>query len=101
MKKTFQLTDPKIKLGRKVDAVKAEINKYIKRERKKKLSDKFDFWDFNCRFGETTEQAADIHISTISKNIDEAVAKGQTEFYLEILAEPKKRNSKAKAQGDE
>ena len=51
MKKTFELTHPKIKLARRVDAVKHEVKKYLKRERNKKLPADADYWDFDCKFG--------------------------------------------------
>ena len=51
MQKIFQLTDSKIKLTRRVEAIKGDVRKYIKRERKKKLPEGFDFWDFNCSLG--------------------------------------------------
>ena len=37
MKKTFELTHPKIKPARKVESVKHEVKKYLKRERNKTL----------------------------------------------------------------
>ena len=100
MKKTFELTDPKIKPERKVDAVKGEINKYIKRERKKTLPENFDFWDFSCSFGDSSDLKKDIHVSEISKHIDQTAARGQSTFYLELSAVPKKRNLKASKEAD-
>lgn len=51
MKKTFNLTHPKIKVPRLVDAIKHQVKKYIKRERQKTLPKNVDFWDFDCRYG--------------------------------------------------
>jgi hypothetical protein len=95
MKKTFELTHPKIQYARRVDAVKNEIRKYIKRERKKTLPDEVDFWDFDCKFGDTEAEATAIHLSEIDKYIDGAVAKERTSFYVEILAKPGHRTKKA------
>ena len=39
MKKTFKLTHKKIKLPRLVEAIKHEVKKYIKRERRRELPD--------------------------------------------------------------
>jgi len=86
MKKTFELTHPKIKLARRVDAVKHEVKKYIKRERNKTLPNDADFWDFDCKFGLTEETSEVIHLSEINKKIDNVVAQDKTSFYLEILA---------------
>lgn len=88
MKKTFELTHAKITLARRVDAVKHEIKKYIKRERNKALPEGADYWDFDCKFGHAEAEAKDVHLSAINKNIDEAVALALTHFYIEILAKP-------------
>ncbi|MBT5910990.1 MAG: hypothetical protein HOH25_14445, partial [Opitutae bacterium] len=61
MKKTFNLVHPKIKLARLVDAVRSDVKKYLKRERRKELPEGVDFWDFDCKFGPTAEQAKVIH----------------------------------------
>lgn len=86
MKKTFELTHPKIKLARRVDAVKHEIKKYLKRERKKALPAGADYWDFDCRFGNTEAEADVIKIADINKRIDQTQVDGLTSFYVEILA---------------
>ncbi len=98
MKKTFKLTHPKIKVPRLVEAIKFEVKKYIKRERNKKLPEKVDFWDFDCRFGVDQASSEVIHLSAINKCIDEAVSKELESFYLEILAKPGYRTKKPKAE---
>jgi hypothetical protein len=94
MKKTFNLTHPKIKVPRLVDAIKHKVKKYIKRERQKTLPENVDFWDFDCRFGvdETTSEV--IHLSEINKYISQAESKQLESFYLEILAKPGHRSKK-------
>ena len=94
MKKTFQLTHPKIKLARLVEAVKYEVKKYIKRERNKKMPEDVDFWDFDCKYGPTAEDAVEIHISEINKRIDSAEEQQLESFYLEILVKPGHRMKK-------
>ncbi len=91
MKKTFELTHPKIKVERRIDAVKHEVKKYIKRERNKTLPVDADYWDFDCKFGYTEAEAKVVHLSAINKNIDEAVAVPLTSFYIEIIAKPAQR----------
>lgn len=86
MRKTFKLTDQKIKPERQVEAVKYEIKKYIKRERNKKLPDGCDYWDFDCKFGDDADSAAVIHLSAINKAIDAQVLSKKESFYVEILA---------------
>ncbi|MDT0604901.1 DUF6172 family protein [Thalassotalea castellviae] len=85
MKKTFQLTHPKIKPARRVDAIKSEIKKYIKRERNKTLPEGVDYWDFDCKFGLTEPTADVVHLTAINKSIDEAVAAGADSFYVEVI----------------
>ena len=85
MKKTFKLTHPKHKRPRLVEGVRHEVKKYLKRERNKKLPDGVDYWDFDCRFGHTEEEARVIHLSEISECISEVDKEELTSFYLEIL----------------
>ncbi len=94
MRKTFQLSHPKIKLARLVEAIKHEVKKYIKRERNKKLPEDVDFWDFDCKFGQTAEKAEVIHLSEINKYIDKAEEQQFESFYLEILVKPGYRTKK-------
>ena len=88
MKKTFTLTHPKIKLARLIEAAKYEVKKYLKRERNKKLPEGIDFWDFDCKYGHTDQEAKVIHLSQINKCMDEAEQLQLASFYLEIIAKP-------------
>ena len=97
MRKTFELTHPKIKVPRLVEAAKHKVRKYLKRERGKKLPDGVDFLDFDCRFGDTEEEAKTIHLSEIDKYINAAEERQLTSFYVEILAKPGYRTKKPKA----
>ncbi len=94
MKKTFKLVHPKIKYPRLVEATKNEIRKYIKRERKKTLPEGVDFWDFDCKFGDTESEAQSVHLSKLTECIDRIAEKQQTSFYIEILAKPGHRAKK-------
>jgi len=97
MKKTFKLTDEKIKPERRVEAIKHEIRKYIKRERNKKLANDVDFLDFDCRFGADEKSSEVIHLSAIDKSVDWAVTEQLDSFYLEILSKPGYRGKKSQA----
>ncbi|MCW5203329.1 hypothetical protein VU10_04390 [Desulfobulbus sp. US1] len=94
MKKTFILTHPKIKLPRLVEAIKYEVKKYIKRERRKPLPKDVDFWDFDCRFGADEATCEVIHPAEINKYISQAETKELESFYLEILVKPGRRTKK-------
>ena len=97
MKKLFPLTHPKIRPARLVDSIRAEMNKYIKRERNKKLPDGVDFWDFDCKVGASMETATDTHVSAVSKAIGDILDAGNEAVYLEIESKPVKRTKKASA----
>ncbi len=86
MKKTFKLTHPKTKYARLVDAVRSDIKRYLKRERKKALPEGFDTWDFACKFGATIDEAKILDVTDLSKAIHQAEAQGLESFYIEILA---------------
>ena len=101
MKKTFLLTEASNKPTRQVEAIKGDLKKYIKRERRKKLPEGFDFWDFNCCFGDTVEEKKEIHISETTKYIDDAASRNLDKFYLEILATARKRSKKPKPDDSE
>lgn len=94
MKKTFSLEHAKIKPARMGEAVRAEINKYVKRERRKALPKGVDFWDFDCRFGLTEAEATAVHLADMNTRIIAAEADGAMSFYVEILAKPGRRNKK-------
>ncbi len=95
MRKTFTLTHPKIKVPRLVDAVKSDVRKYVKRERRKELPEGVDFWDFDCKFGPTEEAAQTVHLAELNTCIDEAEKQHLTSFYIEILAKHGIRQKKA------
>jgi hypothetical protein len=88
MKKTFSLTHEKLKLPRLVEAIKHEVKKYIKRERRRALPDGADYWDFDCRFGTDEASSKVIHLSEINKSISWAESEQLESFYLEILVKP-------------
>lgn len=95
MKKEFKLTDPRKAPARQVDSVKHEISKYIARERRKPLTDKADFWDFDCRIGKDKNSSLVIHLAEINKSIDKIVSENAEALYLEILAKPGFRAKKS------
>ncbi len=100
MKKTFKLTHPKIRVDRLAEGVKRDVKKYVKRERKKKLPEGVDFWDFDCKFGPNEEEAKEIHLAEMNKYIDNAEAQQLESFYVEILAKPGHRTKKPKPEED-
>ena len=84
-----------------VEAIKSELRKYVKRERKKKLSEGVDFWDFDCKVGPNAGEATDLHVAEINEAIDHALAEKWDAVYFEILAKPGVRTKKAKESTEE
>lgn len=88
MKKTFKLTDPKIKPARMVESVKHQVKKYFKRERNKPLPEGVDYWDFDCKFADKEENAIAVHSTEINTLLSAAEAQALASVYIEILAKP-------------
>ena len=57
---------------RVLDAVKHDIRKYLKRERRRDLPEGADFWDFDCRFGPDKNSAEGLLVSTLIAAVDAA-----------------------------
>jgi hypothetical protein len=94
MKKTFQLQIEGKNRDRLLEATKHEIRQYIKRERRKALPEGVDFWDFDCKFGLTSDTAEVVHPAKLTAQIDVLVSEGATSFYVELLAKPGQRKAK-------
>ena len=94
MKKVFSLTSPTHQPARVVEQIKADIRKYLKRERKKKLTEGVDFWDFDCKIGNVEAVPEIKHVEEIIPAIDQAAASQFPSIYIEILAKPGHRTSK-------
>jgi len=87
MKKVFQLRDEKKHEDRVLEAVKNDIRKYVKREKRKDLPDKATmYWDFDCKIGTTAADAQVVKYEELIKALDAVKASGATECYIEILA---------------
>ena len=94
MKKTFTLSHPKIKAARLAEAARCEVRKYLKRSRNRARPEGVDFWDFDCKFGPTAEEAQTLDVADVAKAICAAEAKQVESFYVEILAKPGHRPEK-------
>lgn len=94
MKKTYQLTAEGKNTDRLLDAIKHELRKYVKRERRRELPAGADYWDFDCRFGATQETAQPAHLSTLIGLVDGVAREGGSQFYIEILAKAAQRKAR-------
>lgn len=100
MRKTFQLAIEGKHRDRVLDAVKHEIRKYIKRERRRALPEGVDYWDFDCKFGLTPEVAEVVHLATLTALIDGVAREAGERFHVEILAKPGHRKARPAGAAD-
>jgi hypothetical protein len=84
MKKTFPLHAPRKADARVLDAIKHEVRKYVKRERKKPLPEIGAEWKFECRVGQDSSNAQSAALKDISAAIDDVAATGIDSIYIEI-----------------
>lgn len=86
MKKIFKLKDGDKNPDRILDAIKHEIRKYIKREKRKPLPEGVDFWDLKCKFAQNDDEPQMIEFIDITKHINEASQADCNSFYMEIIS---------------
>jgi hypothetical protein len=91
MKKNFPLQEPGRDDARVRDRIRQEINKYVRRERRKTLPDGFALWEFNCRVGVDRTQAESRGLKELAAEIDRIAQAGATAVYVEIVAVPANR----------
>jgi hypothetical protein len=96
MKKTFQLKVENKNKDRLVEAIKNEIRKYIKRERKKPLPKDGDFWNFDCKFAKDDETPYEISFVDVTSSIDAAAKEDCNTFYLELVSVSAKKKPRVK-----
>ncbi len=94
MKKTFSLESSKHKPARVIESIVSDIRKYLKRERRKKLPEGVDFWDFDCRVGPDSDAAEAVHVSAVTDAVHKAPQNEWTAVYIEILAKEGWRRGK-------
>ena len=95
MRKLFPLEVPKHKPPQALAAIKNEVRKYLKREKRKALPEGADYWDFDCKVGPARDQPEVAKVSELIAAIDRASIEGWETIYIEILAKPGHRTPKA------
>ena len=86
MKKIFSLEDSTHTAPRFIESIKSDLRKYLKRERKKTLPEGVDFWDFDCKVGQSADSATVLHLAEINAALDTALSEEWMTVYVEILA---------------
>lgn len=84
MRKTYPLQVEGRHPDRVLDAIKHDVRKYLKRERRRPLPAEVDFWDFQCQFGLSAETAQPVHLSEVIPSIDAAAKAQASQVYVEI-----------------
>jgi Family of unknown function (DUF6172) len=100
MKKTFQLQVEGKHPERWLESIKHEVRKYLRRERRRPLPAGVDFWDFDCRFGESENTSEIAHVASLIERIDQVVLAGGKQFYVEIRAKHGIRKPRPKTTSD-
>lgn len=88
MRKTFPLRVEGKHPDRVLEAVKHELRKYIKRERRRDLPEGADFWDFDCRFGPDKDASTTLAPAELIAALDALARAGEEACYVELLAKP-------------
>ena len=101
VKKTFNLNIEGKNRDRVLEAAKHEIRQYVRRERRKPLPEGVDFLDFDCRFGASKDNAAEVHFASITGLIDALVNDGGDSFYLEVVSKGAVRTPRKGGDEDE
>jgi hypothetical protein len=91
MKKTFPLQAPGKDDARVRDKIRHEVNKYLRRSRRKEPPEGFASWEFLCKVGPTEAEAQSKPLKAIPGEIDAAAEAGATTVYLELIATPSQR----------
>ena len=86
MKKTFQLQVEGKHPERLLEAIKHDIRKYLKRERRRDVPEGADFWDFDCKVGLTADTAEVVKVSAVIESLDALAKEGAASVYVEILS---------------
>jgi hypothetical protein len=88
VRKTYPLRPEGKHPERVLEAVKHDIRKYMKRERRVPLPEGTDFWDFDCRFGADKDSAQVLHVAELTAHLDTLASAGAEACYVELLAKP-------------
>jgi len=101
MKKTFKLHIEGKNSDRLLEAIKHEVRKYVKREKRKTLPYGANYWAFDCRFGATETTAEPLKLGEITKQMDVISKAGLDSFYVEILARAALRTPRERGEIDD
>lgn len=85
MRKTYPLDIEGKHRDRVLDAIRHDIRKDLKRQRRVDLPDGVDYWDFAYKCGHSAEDAVPVHVGELLARIDALASEGSAAVYVEIL----------------
>jgi hypothetical protein len=88
MKKTFPLHSPGKDDARVRDKIRHEVNKYVRRVRRKPLPEGFDMLELTCRVGPDAAKSEAKALKEVGGAIDAVAATGANAVYIEIIGTP-------------
>lgn len=91
MRKTFALRPEGKNPDRVLEALKNELRKYMKRERRRDLPEGADFWNFDCKLGLDAASAEVVHPNALMTQLDVLASGGAEQVYVELLVKPATR----------
>ena len=91
MNKTFPLQAAGKDDARVRDKIRHEVNKYVRRCRRKEVPEGFAQWEFACKVGPGADVAEDKSLKEVAAAIDAVAAAGATTVYIAIDALPAQR----------
>ncbi|MGK0256550.1 MAG: hypothetical protein ACI81I_001169 [Arcobacteraceae bacterium] len=94
MQKVYELTAVNKEQPRVIEAIKNDIRKYIKREKRKTLPEGMNVWNIDCKFAQNDAEPETIQFQDITKCIDEAAALNCKSIYIELLSSAIKKERK-------
>jgi len=97
VRKTYQLNIEGRHRDRVLDAIRHDISKYLKRQRRAALPPGANFWDFDCRFGLSKDSATAAELARLKDLIAAAAQEEASALYVEILPRPGVRQSRTTA----
>jgi hypothetical protein len=93
MKKSFPLQAPGKDDARVRDKIRHEVNKYVRRSRRKEVPEGFAQWDFSCKVGVSPDAATPLALKDVAGAIDSVAETGAQAVYVEIEAIPGQRRA--------
>lgn len=95
MKTTFPLIPEGKHPERVLEAVKHEIRKDLKRQRRRDLPPGADFWDFDCAIGLDAESAVAVHLGDLLSALDQWAQQGAQQVHIKAIAKAGQRKARA------